>query len=436
MIPVTYTALAVAMFFLQDAYFSIGGIELSLKNPCALGIVFLALLNFIVTVRLGRVMVLTRHAIIQALPFLIPLVFSAIIWVSSGVGSVAVINGVSMIVPQLLSVLVAAATLYLFGEKGIWYCLGAMCAANFLSVLVVIQEGGLSQFLQELCALVITFSRETGPLMVRLESHDITFAFGPFLLYLLLNWKRSPRPLLWLGLITFFFLVGLKRIGIPAIALSFTVAFLLRLLPEKAARQTALCAAVAMMIVSFLYIAGIRYGLFAYLEEQLQINTMGRVKMFANLEPYYDISFTYMGRGTGFERFVDWASGTVYQTPSQDLMPIHNDFLRMYMNIGFVGYWVWLWGWLIARLRYWFRQGGADAGCLFLGICVYSFVLYATDNAIYYPYTMIACALVPMACGLDAQAQAALEERCAEWRRQGGEAPAFQSGSEAGGDPI
>ena len=75
------------MFFLQDAYFSIGGMELSLKNPCALGIVFLALLNFIATVRLGRFMLLVRHALVQALPFLIPLVFSAAIWVSTGAES-------------------------------------------------------------------------------------------------------------------------------------------------------------------------------------------------------------------------------------------------------------------------------------------------------------------------------------------------------------
>lgn len=436
MVPAIYTALATAMFFLQDAFFSIGGMELSLKNPCALGIVFLALLNFIATVRLGRFMLLVRHALVQALPFLIPLVFSAAIWVSTGADSAAVVNGVGMIVPQLLSVLVAAATLYLFGEKGIWYCLGSMCAANFLSVLVVVQEGGLGQFLQEFYQLLITFSGETGPLMVRLESHDITFAFGPLLLYLLLNWKRSPRPLLWLAAVTFFFLVGLKRIAIPAVALGFAAAFLLRLLPEKASRQAALCAAAAMMAFSFLYIAGIRYGLFQYLEERLQINTMGRVNMFANLEPYYDMSFTFMGRGTGFERFVDWASGTVYQTPRQDLMPIHNDFLRMYLNIGFVGYWVWLWGWLIVRLRYWFRQGGRDAGCLFLGVCAYCFVLYATDNSIYYPYTLLACALAPMAQGLDGQARAALEEQCAQWSRRGGEAPPPRTDSKTGDDPA
>ena len=111
-------------------------------------------------------------------------------------------------------------------------------------------KGGLGAFLKEFCTLLITFSKETGPLMERLETHDLTFAFGPFLIYLLLHWKKSPHPGLWLGLSAIFFLIGLKRIAIPAVAL-----------------------------------------------------------LFGNVTPYYEISFTYMGRGTGFERFVEWFTG-------------------------------------------------------------------------------------------------------------------------------
>ena len=415
MCSVVYMLLATGMFFFQDTYFSLGGMELSLKNPCALAIVFLALLNFIATVRLDRLLVLSRHTAVQALPCLIPLVFSSVIWVSTRAESAAVLNGVSMILPQLLSVLVAAATLYLFGGRGLWYCLGAMCAANFISVLVVICVGGPAAFLQEFYTLLVTFTQETGPLMMQLETHDLTFAFGPFLLYLLLHWKTSPHPALWLALIAFFSLVGLKRIAFPALALGLLAALLVRRLPDKSARQTALCAAAAMMAVSFLYITGIRYGLFDYLETRFGLDTKGRAELFANVAPYYDISFPYLGCGTGFERTVEWFSGVEYGVPLRTQTQIHHDFLRMYLNIGFVGYWVWLWSWLPARLSYWFRRAGKDVGCLFLGICVYCFVLYATDNTIYYPYTMIACALVPMACQLDAQAVAALERRCAQW---------------------
>lgn len=411
-----YIVLATGMFFFQDTYFSVADIELSLKNPCALAILFLALLNFIATVRLDRLLVLTRHTAIQMLPCFIPLFFSAVLWVSTKAESDIVLNGVSMILPQLLSVLVAAATVYLFGSKGIWYCLGSMCAANLIHVLVVICTGGLDEFLQEFYSLLTTFSRETGPLMLRLETHDLTFAFGPFLLYLLLHWKKSPHPVLWLLLISFFSLVGLKRIAFPALALGLLVAYLLQRMQEKAAMQTALCMAAAMMILSFLYIAGIRYGLFEYLEMRLGVDTKGRVELFAHVAPYYDISFTYIGRGTGFERMVDWFTGVEYAAPLRTQTQIHNDFLRMYMNIGFIGYWVWLWSWLPARLGYWFRRAGKDAGCLFLSICVYCFVLYATDNAIYYPYTMTACAVVPMAFRFDDLADAALERRCAQWR--------------------
>ncbi len=414
-----YIVLSTAMFFLQDTYFEVGGVDFSLKNPCAIAILFLALLNFIATVRLGRFLILARHTVVQMMPYLIPLFFSSVIWVASGADSVTIANGLGMIVPQLLSICVAVATLYLFGEKGIWYCLGSMCAANFLLILTVIAKGGAEAFLEEFRTLIVTFSAESGPLMTMLEINDLTFAFGPFLIYLLLNRKKVPHFSLWLVVVSVLFLTGLKRIAVPAVILGVFVALILRRLPEKASRQTALCLAVGMMIVSFLYIVGIKFELFQYLEAKLGINTMGRVNMYANLEPYYDINFTFLGHGTGFERYVDWASGAVFQTPQRTIMQIHNDFMRMYLNIGFVGYFVWLWSYLVVRLRYWFRQGGKYAGCTFLGICIYCFVLYATDNTIYYPYTMIACALVPMSCNLDVLADTELDKHAAQLENDG-----------------
>ena len=422
MVSIIYMILATAMFFLQDTYFLLGGVEFSLKNPCIIGILFLALLNFTVTVKLDRVMVLARHGATQMLPLVIPFLFSSVIWVAERADGITILNGVGMIVPQLLSIFVAASTLYLFGEKGIWYCLGAMCLANFLRVLAVIAEGGAAAFFQEFVTLLTSFSAETGPLMAALEINDLTFAFGPFLIYLLLNRKGISRWLLWFLCSMVFFLIGLKRIAIPAVVLGVLAAWMVGRMPEKAAKQTALFLGVGMIFCSFMYIVGIRMGLFQYLQERLGINAMGRVEMFANLEPYYDISITYMGRGTGFERFVDWASGVVYDTPRRTIMQIHNDFLRMYLNIGFTGYLVWLWGYLMVRLRYWFWQGGKDAGCLFLGICIYCFVLYATDNTIYYPYTMLACAIVPMSCHFNDMAENILDQHCAQWSRLGGEA--------------
>lgn len=111
------------------------------------------------------------------------------------------------------------------------------------AVLIMVIFGALG------CAGAALFGRiedfkETGPLMQQLETHDLTFAFGPFLLYLLLHWRQSPRPALWLAAVCFFFLVGLKRIAIPAVALGLLAAWLLELLPEKAARQAALSTAV------------------------------------------------------------------------------------------------------------------------------------------------------------------------------------------------
>ena len=415
MVAILYMILATAMFFLQDTYFLIGGVQFSFKNPCVMGILFLALVNFIVTVRPGRTIILVRHTLVQILPCAIPFFFSALIWVMSVADSIMIANGTGMIIPQISSVLVATATLYLFGSRGLWYCLGSMCLANFGRVLVVVWEGGVGAFMAEFYTLIVTFSVETGPLMEALEINDLTFAFGPFLIYLLLKRKEISHWSLWMLAASLLFVIGLKRTAILAVILSVLVVWIVQLLPEKAARQTALVIGLGMLFVSFMYIVGIRYGLFQYLEAHFGIDTKGRVAMFMNLEPYYDISITYMGKGTGFERYVDWASGERFKIPQRTLMPIHNDFLRMYLNIGFVGYWIWIWSWLMVRLRYWFKQGGKSAGCVFLGVGIYCFTLFATDNTIYYPYTMIACALVPMSCNLDALAENELVKHRSRW---------------------
>ena len=47
-------------------------------------------------------------------------------------------------------------------------------------------EGGIGDFLEEFYQLLVSFSAENGPLMQQLEINDLTFAFGPFLIHLLL----------------------------------------------------------------------------------------------------------------------------------------------------------------------------------------------------------------------------------------------------------
>jgi len=402
---VIYLLLATAMFYLSDVLFPIAGIELSLKNPCAIAIVLVGLFSFMITARLGRAIVLARHAAVQMLPYLVTLFCSFFVWVVLRKDITVIWNGMMFLVPQLVMICAAAATLYLFGSKGIWYCLAAMCLANFLRVLHVIREESLSAFLTEFYTLLNSLGTQTGPVMQRLEIHDLTFAFGPFLiclLYRLLTWQKPHRQLLWLLPALFFFLIGLKRIAVPAVFLGLLAALILRLLPGKGAAQTALCLAAGMMVISFLYLAAVKNGLFTYMENVLHLDTKGRMEMYDRIKDYYDISFTYIGHGLGFERSIDWRSGGgSLGIKDSSAIQTHNDFLRMYLNIGFWGYWLWLFSCLIVRTRYWFRQGQKDGGCLFFGICVYCFILYATDNTIYYPYTTIACSILPMASRLD-----------------------------------
>ena len=62
----------------------------------------------------------------------------------------------------------------------------------------------------------------------------------------------------------------------------------------------------------------------------------------------------------------------------------HNEFVRMYVEVGFFGYIVWFIFYLPVRLSYMWKHGGKRAGILTLAFSIYCMITYATDNTLYY----------------------------------------------------
>ena len=60
----------------------------------------------------------------------------------------------------IFGAMAAAAMLYIFGEKGIWYNLIAILISNLLSIFLIIQQHGLGNFLSEFITLIVTFAGE------------------------------------------------------------------------------------------------------------------------------------------------------------------------------------------------------------------------------------------------------------------------------------
>lgn len=352
-------------------------------------IVLLGAGTFLVRPQLEMAKLLIKHSFILSISYYVPLLSSFIIWIASQARFRTIISGFFMIIYIFLGIGVAASTLYIFGKKGIWYCLGSMIMANILRALLIVHKTQLRQFLIEFKELILTFANKTGSLIGKMEVHDQNFAIGIFLIFLLICKKEIKYNFGWLFLTMLCFLMGLKRIAVVGVLVAVMSMVFLNFFKEKSAQKAAVFMSYIIIGVSFIYIIVIHEGIFDFLENVLHINTMGRRGLYEEFAKYYTISITYMGNGIGF-------CGTNWlNIPGRPAMALHNDFLRMYAETGFLGYFVWIWVHFLFRIKYFFKVN-EKAGLLVFALSIYNFVNYMTDNTIYYYYTTIAFSITVM----------------------------------------
>ncbi len=277
-----------------------------------------------------------------------------------------------------------------------------MLGANFITVAQVIRENGLSVYLQELRALVVTFADETGPVIQQMEIHELTFALGVYLVFYAINWKECRRDratMLLLGPALFCFLSGFKRIGAVAVAAAVLVSLLLRVLTRRSSGAFWLLAASFLVIgIAFLYICLVERGIFDYLSQRFGLNTMGRKELSEFIDQYYWIGPDFFGNGAGF------VTRLFSDLPAEyTIRALHNDILMIYIDVGFWGFW----GWMLCYfpLRVWniYRRKGLKDGVLCLSLQVYVLVTAMTDNTLYYIYVTGALSICLMSCLLEEQ---------------------------------
>lgn len=386
-----YMVLATTMFFFTHTGISVDQFTLMYHYLLGIPIILLGAVTFLVRPQPERAKLLIKHSFVLSIPYYVSLLSSFIIWTASLSTFRTIISGFARLSYMFLAIGVAAATLYTFGNKGIWYCLASMILANILRALLIAQNAGFGLFLKEFNELLLSFSGKTGSLIAKMEVHDETFAFGIFLIFLLVCKKDIKHNFSWIFLTLLCFLLGLKRIAVLGVLVAGIATASLHLFKKKTIQPVAVFIFYIAIVVSFIYIVAIHEGLFGFLENVLHINTMSRKIIYEKFAKYYEISITYMGKGTRFCE-TNWVDPRGNRT-----MSLHNDFLRMYAETGFIGYFVWIWTHFVFRIKYFFKVN-EKAGVLIFSLLVYSYINYLTDNTVLYYYTTIAFSITVMAC--------------------------------------
>lgn len=318
-------------------------------------------------------------------------------------------TGTIKVIYQVITVLTAVGAVYLFGERAVDYTFYGFVAFNLLSILLAAKDTGSVGEIFSSIQHFITSGGDARGFMKHLELHDATFSFGIFLIhYFMCNLRnKSVRKHFYVA--AAFFLLGYKRIGIGAAL--FSILIYIVLLNGSKSRAVAFGRVFlwGFMISGFLFVVMVRYGVFQEIMNELRIDMSGRQNLYEYMQNFYSISPLFRGYGLESIKFILAQAGDlkVNETYIARLSAVHNDYLRMYVEMGFWGFLLWegyMFVWLPEKLKHY----GKETYISYVAVTLYLAFTYFTDNTAMFFLVSIVYRLVPMFFALRERKEAAV----------------------------
>ncbi len=196
------------------------------------------------------------------------------------------------------------------------------------------------------------------------------FSFGIFALYYAYTkkWKLFAAAIL-------FMLFAEKRIAIVAMAAALFVMGILWIFRQS--KKLALIIWGMVSVVAYGYIYLIYSGILDAFCWGANINTNGRVEMYSRMAQEAEFSLGYFGKGLGMvEQLLEHWNILTY-------VNLHNDLLKFYVELGFIGFFVYLLSYGI-MLYVAEKKFGESKMSFLLVLSVYTMVMFMTDNVSIY----------------------------------------------------
>lgn len=390
-----YFLLGIGMYYFNTEGISLG-INILYKIILAGVIVILSFAVFLIHTDLNRASILLKYVCLLILPQLSILVISMPLWVFRMQAGTYIRRGAFDQFYGITVTLAMAGMIYVFGKRGFWLNFAAMLGANLVTIAEVIWKNGFRAYWEELKTVIVTFAGDTGELMQAVEIHELTFAIGVCLLFCILNRREVRKFRLWWVLLlvaVFCFLSGFKRIGALAMGTAFLSGQILEMLThgKQERKFWPLLLSCLIVLAMFAYICLVKGGVYEFLSDHFNLDTMGRRELSRYIDDYYWVGPDYLGNGAGF------VSRMFSDLPQEyTIRALHNDILAIYIDNGFWGFWIWML--LYMPLRTWVlcKWQGIRGGILSVSLGLFILITAMTDNTIYYVYVTSAVAISAM----------------------------------------
>ena len=367
-----------------------------LPKAIALGTIVCAFLSFLVAADFENLKKAMGYFPIFLLLIAVYSLISMYIWITDFSKAASISRAGQKILFQTITIIYAVFMCYLFEDRAVNYLFSGMCATNTAIILLEMPKYGIKESISSVVTCIVTFGKAEG--FVRaLEIHDITFLFGQFFIYyMMFAPKSSPsekRMRRWGVILSFFFiLLGLKRTTLPAILLVCVYVKLLRVF--KKPRKIILATGIGLFLFFYLYLYLTRSGILVAFLESLGIDTMGRDVLWSLPNDYYELSPSW--KGLGFEGVTDLVNTWYREGLINRAYPLHNDILKIFIELGALGFTLWAGINYILYPAYWMTRHDTETGMLYMAVLCYMTVTYLTDNTAFYFWSCIGLRLIPM----------------------------------------
>lgn len=214
------------------------------------------------------------------------------------------------------------------------------------------------------------------------ELHEVAYIIGLCILMNLIIGKytslKKKNILFWVSVIVF--IIAWKRIGIFAVAITYLY-FVVFSRSKKGNKSFFVkMTGIIGTIICLAYVSLIVSGKFVTLLQSLGIDMMGRDIIYAYFRKFTTFAPTFMGKGVGFvgRQFDYTTRADLHNMVS--IRALHNDFFKMYIEIGYIGFIVWVFWWMIKMPQIIQKRYGVKKTFICLLFILYAFILYTTDN--------------------------------------------------------
>lgn len=262
---------------------------------------------------------------------------------------------------------------------------------NYTFVIIkCLAVNGLGYFLK-----LSTYTNNFGSL---LEVHPIGLTLPLFLIYFIVEHIEYGNKISWklfVGVL-YTFMCG-KKIALLAFLCSIIVYKCLLFSKRQFSKNKLRILMVLIVVMAIGYLLAVQFDVLTAIALYFGVNFNSRLETWNALKDTYVISPLFTGNGVGYSMYyLKNLNGVYINGVLNKVGDVHNDILKMYIDVGFFPFIYYVWYLLIGNLNYFLKKNLIKTGRLYFIIMIYTVILMFTDNIMRYDLYLMTLFLIPM----------------------------------------